>query len=119
MVLGLTALAAIGMAGAIGGTSDGIAHHAHLGGFAGAWTYLRLMQRNSAAAKFKQKVDPTHKKGWTHDRDAVQRWTRIDRDTLHEVNREAFDAIMQKLAISGVGGLTDRERNFLDRFAGV
>lgn len=119
MVLGLTALAVIGMAGAIGGTSDGIAHHAHLGGFAGAWVYLRLMGRNSAAAKFKQAAEPTPKKGWAHDRDAIQRWTSIDRDSLHEVNREAFDAIMQKLAMTGVAGLTDRERNFLDRFAGV
>ncbi|MDH3297402.1 MAG: rhomboid family intramembrane serine protease, partial [Gemmatimonadota bacterium] len=119
MVLGLTALALVGMAGAIGGSSDGIAHHAHLGGFAGAWLYLRFLGQYSAAAKFQRKADPAPKKGWAHDRDALQRWTRIDRDSLHEVNREAYDAIMAKLATHGIAGLTDRERSFLDRFSGT
>ncbi|MFQ5529580.1 MAG: rhomboid family intramembrane serine protease [Gemmatimonadota bacterium] len=117
MVLGLTALAVVGIAGAIGGSSDGIAHHAHLGGFAGAWFYLRFLGQHSAAAQFKRKADPAPKKGWAHDREAIQRWTRIDRESLHEVNREAFDAIMERLATNGIAGLTDRERNFLDRFS--
>jgi len=118
MVVCLTGLALFGIARTLGGVSDGIAHHAHLGGFAGAWLYLRVLGQNSAAAKFKRKADPVPKKGWGHDRDAVQRWTRIDRESLHEVNREAFDAIMGKLATHGIGGLTDRERTFLDRFSG-
>ena len=117
MVLGLTGLALFGIARTFTGGSDGIAHHAHLGGFAGAWIYLRILGQNSSAARFKRKADPTPKKGWMHDREAIERWTRIDPGSLHEVNREAFEAIMQKLATHGVGGLTDRERSFLDRFS--
>ena len=33
------------------------------------------------------------------------------------MNREAFDEVMEKLATQGIGSLTDREREFLDRFA--
>lgn len=117
MVLGFTAIALFGIVRTLGGVSDGIAHHAHLGGFAGAWLYLRILGQTSAAARFKRKADPTPKKGWMHDREATERWARIDRESLHEVNREAFDAIMTKLATHGVAGLTDRERVFLDRFS--
>lgn len=117
MVLGLTGLAVFGIVRMLSGGSDGIAHHAHLGGFAGAWLYLRILSQNSAAARFQRKADPAPKKGWGHDKEAIQRWTRIDREALHEVNREAFDAIMDKLATHGIGGLTDRERTFLDRFS--
>ena len=119
LVLGFTAIAIFGIVRTLGGSSDGIAHHAHLGGFAGAWLYLRILSRNSAAARFKRKADPAPKKGRMHDRDATERWARIDRESLHEVNREAFDAIMEKLATQGIGGLTDRERVFLDRFSGA
>ena len=117
MVLGLTGLALLGIARTFGGGPGGIAHHAHLGGFAGAWLYLWILGRYSAAARFKREADPTPKKGWMHDREATERWARIDRESLHEVNREAFDAIMEKLATHGVAELTDRERVFLDRFS--
>jgi len=117
VVLGLTGLAIYGIVRTSMGVSDGIAHHAHLGGFAGAWIYLRVMSRNSAAAKFKQKTSPSPRRKWAGDREAIRRWRRIDRASLHEVNREAFDEVMEKVATQGIGSLTDREREFLDRFA--
>ncbi len=117
LVFAGAAIAIFGMVGAIGGSSDGIAHHAHLGGFAGAWLYLRILGQSSAAARFKRKANPVPKKGRMHDRAATERWARIDRESLHEVNREALDVIMEKLSTQGIGGLTERERNFLDRFS--
>ncbi|MGI9038355.1 MAG: hypothetical protein ACR2GQ_05795, partial [Gemmatimonadota bacterium] len=99
------------------GVSDGIAHHGHLGGFIGAWIYLKVMGEASAAARFKRKADIAPKKGWVRDRDAISRWRKIDRSSMHPVNQEAFDDIMEKLATEGVGALTDRERAFLDRFS--
>lgn len=117
VVLGLTGLAIYGIVRTSMGVSDGIAHHAHLGGFAGAWIYLRLLARNSAAARFKRKASRSPSRGWARDREAIRRWRSIDRDSLHEVNREAFDDVMEKLATQGVGSLSDREREFLDRFA--
>jgi len=119
VVLGLTGLAIYGIVRTSMGVSDGIAHHAHLGGFAGAWIYLRLMARTSSAARFKREVSPAPKRRWASDRDAIKRWRSIDRESLHEVNRDALDQIMQKLATEGIGRLTDREREFLDRFAGT
>lgn len=117
VVLGLTGLAIYGIVQQAGGVSDGIAHHAHLGGFAGAWIYMRLRDRNSAAARFEQKAKPEAKRSWSRDREAIKRWRRIDREALHEVNREALDEVMEKLATQGIGSLTDREREFLERFA--
>jgi membrane associated rhomboid family serine protease len=117
VVLGLTGLAIYGIVRTSMGVSDGIAHHAHLGGFAGAWIYLRVMNRTSAAARFKQKTSPSPRRKWAGDREAIRRWRRIDRASLHEVNRAAFDEVMEKLATQGIGSLTDREREFLDRFA--
>lgn len=117
VVLGLTAVAIYGIVRTAGGVPDGIAHHAHLGGFAGAWIYMRILSRNNAAARFKRQASPTPKRSWANDREALQRWRSIDREALHEVNREAYDDIMRKLATEGAGRLTDRERAFLDRFA--
>jgi len=117
VVLGLTGLAIYGIVRTSMGVSDGIAHHAHLGGFAGAWIYLRVLGRTSAAARFQRKTSTAPKRRWASDREAIRRWRAIDRDALHEVNREAFDEIMEKLATRGVGGLSDREREFLERFA--
>lgn len=97
--------------------TDNVAHHAHLGGFAGAWLYLKWREKNAGAAKFRKKAEPAPKKGWLHDRDAIQRWARIDRESLHPVNREAYDDIMRKLSTQGAGALSDRERAFLERFA--
>ncbi|MFW6088965.1 MAG: rhomboid family intramembrane serine protease [Gemmatimonadota bacterium] len=117
VVLGLTGLAIYGIVQTSMGVSDGIAHHAHLGGFAGAWLYLRIMGHTSPAARFKREASPAPKRRWASDREAIKRWRGIDRDALHPVNREAFDEIMEKLATEGIGRLTDRERAFLDRFA--
>lgn len=119
VVLGLTGLAMYGIIRTSMGVSDGIAHHAHLGGFAGAWLYLRILSRASASARFKRQTSPAPKRRWSRDKEAIRRWRSIDRESLHEVNREALDEIMEKLATQGIGSLTDRERQFLDRFAGT
>jgi hypothetical protein len=78
---------------------------------------MRWIGKHTGAAKFKKKAEPAEKRGWLHDRDAVQRWAQIDRDSLHPVNQEAYDEIMRKLSIGGAGALSDRERAFLERFA--
>ncbi len=97
--------------------TDNIAHHAHLGGFVGGWLYMRWLGANTGAAKFRKKAEPAEKRGWLHDRDAVQRWARIDPDELHPVNRETYEEIMRKLSTGGAGALSDRERAFLERFS--
>jgi len=87
------------------------------GGFLGAWLFLKWRERNSPAARFKRKAEGGERRGWLQDRDAAQRWAAIDRDSLHPVNREAYDEIMEKLRTQGLPSLTARERAFLDRFS--
>jgi hypothetical protein len=41
----------------------------------------------------------------------------IDRNRLHEVNREEFDRVMEKLKVAGPAQLTEGEKMFLDRFS--
>ena len=47
----------------------------------------------------------------------LDRWSKIRREELHEVNREEFDRIMEKIAKEGIGSITSRERSFLDTFS--
>jgi membrane associated rhomboid family serine protease len=117
MVAGMTLYALYGIAMEAGGAAQSIAHHAHLGGFLGAFLYLKWRETNSAAAKFKASAEGARRKGWRQDREALERWAKIDREELHEVNREAYDRIATKLEAEGIGSLSDRERAFLDRFS--
>jgi hypothetical protein len=50
---------------------------------------------------------------------ALDRWKKINAESLHPVNREEFDRVMAKLNTAGVGELTAGEREFLDRFSQV
>jgi len=116
LVVIATLIAVGGIALEVAGSPQRIAHHAHLGGFLGAWLFLKWREKNSPAARFKREADGGQRRGWLQDRDAAQRWAAIDRETLHPVNREAYDEIMEKLRTQGLPSLTERERAFLDRF---
>lgn len=109
MVAVMTALSLFGGFGAV---SDGVAHFAHLGGFAGGILYVRVLRHSSRLRRMQQQlVDPI-----SHLAD-VQRWKTIPRERLHEVNREEYDRIMAKLGTSGVSSLSEAEKSFLNRFS--
>ncbi|MEX0690680.1 MAG: rhomboid family intramembrane serine protease [Gemmatimonadales bacterium] len=92
----------------------GVAHFAHLGGFAAAFIYLRLAQRFSPAARFKaQAMAPPPRPSGT-DR---KRWEQIDRDELHPLNRDELDRILDKIGREGLAALSAAERTFLERFS--
>jgi len=117
MILLATLIAVGGIALEVAGSPQRIAHHAHLGGFLGAWLFMKWREKNSPAARFKRKADGGSGHGWLQDKDAAQRWEAIDRESLHPVNRDAYDEIMEKLRTQGLPSLTARERTFLDRFS--
>jgi len=98
--------------GSFGIGSGNIAHLAHLGGFAGAFFYLRLLDSRSRKRRFEVK-----QKGPRVSRSDLDRWSKIRRDELHEVNREELDRIMEKIEREGVGSVTPQERSFLDNFS--
>ena len=96
---------------------DGIAHFAHLGGFVGGWIYLKALERNSPARKFKQRVEASMVPGRPSARD-LERWTEVDSGTLHPVNRAEYERVLQKAREFGVPSLTVQERTFMERFVG-
>lgn len=92
------------------GANSGVAHFAHLGGYAGAWLYMRWLERSRAAFK-RRAISPTPS--------AVKRldnWKSVDLSKVHEVNREQLNRILDKIAASGLGSLTEQERLFLSNF---
>jgi membrane associated rhomboid family serine protease len=110
LVVGMTALSLLG---GFGVTDDNIAHFAHLGGFAGGYLFLLWRDRNTRAARFHAQM--ASRAAGSAD---VARWKAIDREKLHEVNREELDRILAKLQSAGPSRLTREERDFMDRFSG-
>jgi membrane associated rhomboid family serine protease len=95
---------------------DGIAHFAHLGGFVGGWIYLKILERNSPARKFKQKVEAAMVGGVRPSPRDLERWAQIDSGTLHPINRAEYERVLQKAREFGVPSLTVQERAFMERF---
>lgn len=93
-----------------GGARSGVAHFAHLGGYAGAFAYLKWLDRQRGS--FRRKVT-TPPKEVVH---RVESWQSIDRSRIHEVNREEVDRILDKISAQGIGSLTPEEKLFLSNF---
>jgi membrane associated rhomboid family serine protease len=106
-------LAALSLYGGISGGGN-IAHFAHLGGFVGGWVYLKLLERNSEAAKFKRRIEAAQVPSRPQGRD-VERWRKVDRARLHPLNREEFDRILSKAEQTGIQSVTLQERAFMER----
>jgi hypothetical protein len=47
----------------------------------------------------------------------LRRWARINRETMHEVNRAELDRIEAKIRETGAASLTPTEREFMNRFS--
>lgn len=98
--------------GGFGIGMSGIAHFAHLGGFLGGYLYMKFMERETGAKKLWEDASAR----MSSKKDLV-RWSRIERERMHEVNRAEYDRVMEKIKTEGVGSLTADERAFLDRFS--
>jgi membrane associated rhomboid family serine protease len=106
-------MAALSLWAGFGGGGGDIAHFAHLGGIAGGYLTVRLFDARAASpARRAQSRRPP-----SLGRRDMERWSRIQRDKLHEVNRGEYDRIMDKIREQGAGSLTPDERNFLDNFS--
>jgi membrane associated rhomboid family serine protease len=106
LVIGMTVISLF--SGARGGGS--IAHYAHLGGYLGAFLYLRWLDNRAGAKSFRRKTTPV-----VADR-SLDNWKRIDVRSVHEVNRDEVNRILDKINASGMGSLTPQERAFLANF---
>jgi membrane associated rhomboid family serine protease len=92
------------------GSRGGVADFAHLGGYLGAFLYLKWLDHRTGAARFRKQTVTKVADG------ALANWRRVDVKSVHEVNREEVNRILDKIGKSGVGSLTPQERTFLLSF---
>lgn len=92
------------------GAGRGTAHFAHLGGYAGAYLYLRWLGRSRTAFKRQATAAPPEAAR------RVAEWRSIDLTSVHEVNREEINRLLDKISAQGIGSLTEQERLFLSNF---
>lgn len=92
------------------GSGGGIAHFAHLGGYLGAYLYLRIVDPARTTARFRARtVAPTKV-------EQISNWKRVDVTKVHEVNRDELNKILDKINASGLASLTPPEKLFLSNF---
>jgi len=89
----------------------GIAHFAHLGGFLGAWLYLKWAEAHAPVKQWQKKVE-----GPAATMVPIGNWRLVDLAKVHEVNRDEVSRILDKLSTGGERSLTTAERTFLQHF---
>ena len=104
----MTAMALFG--GISGG--GGVANFAHLGGFVGAFFYLLFLERRHGSKRFKREATAIPAAV-----DAVLgNWKKVDRTSVHSVNKDEVNRILDKISAQGISSLTPQERLFLSNF---
>lgn len=94
----------------LGGSRGGVADFAHLGGYLGAWLFLRLIDPAKRVARFKAStIGKPSVNVLTH-------WKQVDVTRVHEVNRDEVNRMLDKINLSGLASLTPQERLFLSNF---
>jgi membrane associated rhomboid family serine protease len=107
-LVGLTILWAIysGLTGSTGGVAD----YAHLGGYVGAYLYLRWLEETKGSKRFKELAAsplPDRK---------LSNWKQVNMQSVHELNRDEVNRILDKISASGLASLTSQEKQFLSNF---
>lgn len=108
LVVATTALA---LYGGFGGGGGGIAHFAHLGGYLGAYVYLKWVERRAPVKQWQKKMQ-----GPPPSKVPIGDWKRVDLDRVHEANRDEVNRILDKINATGISSLTTQERTFLQHF---
>jgi hypothetical protein len=102
------------------GSQSRTAHFAHLGGLAFGFVFLKWWdwKKGQGRREFQKKMSPpAASAGLVGDRMAVSRWKGIRVESLHELNREEVERLLEKVRDSGASSLSTAEREFLDRMA--
>ena len=94
-----------------GGVRGNVAHFAHLGGYVGAFLYLKWLDRKRLDFRKKAtSAPPARELKFTKRPD-------VDIQKVHEVNRAEVNRILDKISAHGMSALTPQERLFLSNFA--
>ena len=92
------------------GSTGGVADFAHLGGYVGAYLYLRWLEETKGSKQFRAlavSAPPDRK---------LANWKRVDVQSVHALNRDEVNRILDKISASGLGSLTPQEKQFLSNF---
>jgi membrane associated rhomboid family serine protease len=92
------------------GMQSGVANFAHLGGFAGAMLYLLFLEQTQGAKKFARQAAPSVPDP------VLGNWRKVDTSSIHSVNKDEVNRILDKISASGMASLTPQERQFLSNF---
>lgn len=95
------------------GAGGNIAHFAHLGGYVGAFVYLKWLDRKRT--EFKRRVEAAP----PDTRERLAAYRSVDLARVHEVNRDEVNRILDKINAKGISALTEKERVFLSNFVPV
>lgn len=101
---------ALALYSGLNGSRGGVADFAHLGGYVGAFFFLRLIDPARRVARFRASTVAKPR------RDVLSNWKRVDVSRVHEVNRDELNRILDKISARGVDTLTPEERVFLSNF---
>ncbi len=88
-----------------------VAHFAHLGGYVGAYLYLKYAEKRTPAKQWEKKVA-----GPPPSKIPLGNWQGVNLAMVHEVNRDEVTRILGKLQTQGESSLTAQERVFLGHF---
>lgn len=109
----VTIFVAISLFSALTASDSGVAHFAHLGGFAAAWLYLKLDYRTGAPLKrlkrFFNRPKLTVISGSPPPPQPKPRARRLDERAYDDV-----DKVLDKISTQGIASLTPEERKLLD-----
>ena len=119
LVIGQTAYSVFA---GFGGLAGGVAHFAHLGGYVGAFIYLRWIDFRSPLRAYQRKLESAMygRRGWgliSDDKEEIARWEAIPREGLHTMNVEELERVIAKAKREGSRSLTPDERAFLHRMS--
>ena len=103
-------MALLALYSGVQGSRSGVADFAHLGGFVAGWLYVKWFDMRLGAKKFRSKATSPIAK------DKLLNWKRVDPKSVHEVNRDEVNRILDKISAKGLGSLTSEERLFLSNF---
>jgi membrane associated rhomboid family serine protease len=94
----------------LNGSTGGVADYAHLGGYVGAYLYLRWLEETKGSKRFRElAVQPLADRQLTN-------WKRVNVQSVHELNRDEVNRILDKISASGLASLTPQEKQFLSNF---
>ena len=94
----------------LNGSTGGVADFAHLGGYVGAYLYLRWLEETKGSKRFRELAVAA-----PPDR-RLSNWNRVNLQSVHELNRDEVNRILDKISASGLGSLTPQEKQFLSNF---